>query len=108
MIIYLHNLEDKSSKFDKECQPDLNLFSLDQKQQKQHLIASLDDVNFNVLELNLMELHFTIFHLFDFFKFFEKYQVDLKVWQEFIWILERKYSLRSNPFHNFYHATTGK
>ena len=70
-------------------------------------MAGVDDVNFNVLDLELEDLHFVVWHLFDFFKFYEKFQVELKTWQEFVWILERKYNIRKNPFHNFYHAVTG-
>lgn len=96
-----------SAKYSRELMPPLDLYSFDQKEAKKHLILALDDVNFNVLDLDPMDLHFTIYHLFSFFNFFDKYQVDLKTWQEFIWVLERKYNIRQNPFHNFYHATTG-
>ena len=77
------------------------------KKLKVKLVESLDDVNFNVLNLNLEELHFIIWQIFNFFQFYDKYQIPLKTWQEFIWILERKYNVRNNPFHNFYHAITG-
>ena len=101
-------LERKVSKYDREFLPRSELFTEAHKLSRAHLVAGVEDVNFNVLDLELEDLHFVVWHLFDFFKFYEKFQVELKTWQEFVWILERKYNIRKNPFHNFYHAVTGK
>lgn len=97
----------KTEKYDRDFIPQLEIFQENSKKIKESLIEGLQDVNFNVLDLNFEELHFTVWKLFDYLHFYEKYKVDIKIWQEFVWVLERKYNSRSNPFHNFYHAITG-
>ena len=44
--------------------------------------------------------------MFDSLNYMEKFEIDLLIFIDFLFILQEKYNHRHNPFHNFDHAFT--
>ena len=81
---------------------------------KENYTATEDDYkklnswNFNILEIkNIHEKYKNIWAMFDSLKFFDTFNIEIKQFNEFLVILNEKYSSNKNPFHNFDHGITG-
>ena len=72
-------------------------------------IDSLSNWNFNILkyEDNINEKYRLIFAMFEFFNFFEKFEINSSTFAKFLCKIQEKYNCRKNPFHNFDHGFTG-
>lgn len=95
-IIYHANSKPKAEFF-KNDPPFFNLAKFE----------GVDSQNFNTLDLDNNELFHLSWKLLNKFDFFNKYNVEIEKWMEFIWRIERKYNKKENPFHNFHHGLTG-
>ena len=68
---------------------------------------ALRNWNFNILKVsNLQEKYRHTWAMFQALNYMEKYEIDLKRFSNFLFIVQEKYNHRKNPFHNFDHAFT--
>ena len=71
-------------------------------------IRQLKEWNFNILSVKSdLEKHHFVFSMFKSTYFLDKLEVDVKIFSNFLEILQEKYNHRKNPFHNFDHGITG-
>lgn len=68
---------------------------------------SLNDWNFDVIGIHILDKYRLIATMFHSLGYFEKFEIDLNVFGKFMFYIQEKYNIRNNPFHNFEHGITG-
>ena len=72
-------------------------------------VENLNNWDWNVLAEQNEYIKFNkIWMMFHSFNYFEKYEIEEDIFNNFLVIVREKYNWRKNPFHNFDHGITGK
>lgn len=72
-------------------------------------VENLNDWDWNVLAEQNEYIKFKkIWMMFHSFNYFEKYEIEEDIFNNFLVVVREKYNWRRNPFHNFDHGVTGK
>ncbi len=71
-------------------------------------IENLNNWDWNVLQEENEFIKFKkIWMMFHSFNYFEKYEMEEDIFNNFLVVVREKYNWRKNPFHNFDHGITG-